>query len=438
MLKQYFKQAWQLIKQNKLFSSIYVAGTALAVSMVMVIAIFFYLMTGNIYPELERNRLLFVKMAEITPKDTTQTSNSSSLLSLQTVKNCFYSLQSPETVSAILFTFKNNYRVHALGSTAERKVHTKYTDANFWKIYQFRFLQGKPFSQEEFDSAIPSVVISESLSQYLFPDGQATGNHFMMNEKEYKVSGVVKDGSYLLSESFAHIWLPYTLHPDHLETFSRDDILGYMTVVILMKDAGDTRVVSDEIHASIQRYSAGLTQNINLLGQPDNLFASYFRLGNRPLDINDILLKFGFVLLIFLLVPAINLSGLNSSRMEKRLSEMGVRKAFGAPNITLLNQILIENFLLTLMGAFVGLLVSYLLVTFFSDMFLGGLSVMTSDMEVITGNTTGIAPGMLVNFTVFFWAFLSALVINVLSAIIPAYRFTKKNITDSLSENYTH
>ena len=117
---------------------------------------------------------------------------------------------------------------------------------------------------------------------------------------------------------------------------------------------------------------------------------------------------------------------------------MGVRKAFGAPNITLLNQILIENFLLTLMGAFVGLLISYLLVTFFSDMFLGGLSVMTSDMEVISGNTTGIAPGMLINFTVFFWAFLSALIINVLSAIIPAYRFTKKNITDSLSENYTH
>ncbi|OJV87269.1 MAG: hypothetical protein BGO34_13100 [Bacteroidia bacterium 44-10] len=439
MLKQYFKQAWQLIKQNKLFSSIYVAGTALAISMVMVIAIFFYLITGKIYPELERNKLLYVKVAEITPKDTTKRSNSSSTLSLQTVKNCFYNLQSPEAVSASLFTFKENYKVRVSGSTIDRKVHVKYTDANFWKVYQFRFLEGRPFSQEEFDSAIPSAVISESLSQYLFPDGQATGKHLIMNEKEYRVSGVVKDGSYLLSESFAHIWLPYTLHPNHAETFSRDNILGNITVVILMKNSGDTRTVSDEIHTNIQQYSANLTQNINLLGQPDNTFASYFRLGNSPLDINDILLKFAFVLLIFMLVPAINLSGLNSGRMEKRLAEMGVRKAFGAPNITLLNQILIENFLLTLIGALVGLLISYLLVILFNDMFLSGFSVLASDMDVITGsNTSGISPGMLINFTVFFWALVAALIINTLSAIIPAYRFTKKNITDSLSENYTH
>lgn len=438
MLKQYFKQAWELIKQNKLFSSIYVAGTALAVSMVMVIAIFFYLMTGKIYPEQERNKLLSVKMAQITPKDTTQRSMSSSALSLQTVKNCFYNLQSPEAVSASLFTFKENYKVRALGTTIDRKVHAKYTDANFWKVYQFRFLEGRQFLQEEFDSAIPCAVISESLSQYLFPDGQATGKHFIMNEKEYRVSGVVKDGSYLLSESFAHIWLPYTLHPNHKEAFSQEDILGSLFVAILMKNAGDIQKVSDEIRTNIQRYSANLTQNIDLLGQPDNTMASYFRMGNSPLDINDILLKFAFVLLIFMLVPAINLSGLNSGRMEKRLAEMGVRKAFGAPNITLFNQILIENFLLTLIGAFVGLLISYLLVALFSNMFLSGFSILTSDIAVITANTSGISPGMLINFTVFFWAFVAALIINILSAIIPAYRFTKKNITDSLSENYTH
>lgn len=438
MIRQYFKQTWQLIRQNKLFSTIYVAGTALAISMVMVIAIFFYLKTGNIYPELERNRLLFVKMAQITPKDTTSRSMASSFLSLQTVKSCFYNLQSPEAVSATLFTYKESYKVQAMGTSGDKAVYVKYTDANYWKVFQFRFLEGKPFSQEEFDSAIPFVVISESLSQHLFPDGQAVGKHFIMNEKEYRVNGVVKDASYLLSESFAHIWLPYTLHPKHLDTFSRENILGNLSVIILLKNSGDARRVIDEVHTNIQRYSANLTQNIDLLGQPDNVLTSSFRMGNSPLNINDILLRFALVLLIFMLVPAINLSGLNSGRMEKRLTEMGVRKAFGAPNITLLNQILIENFLLTLIGAFVGLLISYLLVTVFSDMFLNGFTLLSSDIEVITTNTSGITPGMLINFTVFFWAFVAALIINILSAIIPAYRFTKKNITDSLSENYTN
>jgi len=437
MLKQYFKQAWQLIKQNKLFSSIYIAGTALGISMVMVIAILFFLKTGNIYPELERNNLLFVGSTQITPKDTTDGSNASSFLSLQTVKSCFYNLQTPKAVSATLFTYKENNRIHALGESGTKSVHVKYTDHNFWKVYQFHFLQGKPFSQEDFESGIPSAVINQSLSHFLFPGGQAVGNHFVMNDKEYRVSGVVKDASYLLSGSFAHIWLPYTLHEYHDETFAEDDILGFLSVAMLLKSPHDTQKARDEIKENIQRYSANLTQNIDLLGQPDNALASSFRLGNRPLKLNDILLKFMAILLIFLLVPAINLSGLNSGRMEKRLVEMGVRKAFGASNRTLITQILIENFMLTLMGAAVGLMISYLLVSIFSNMLLDGFAL-SENLDVFTGNASGITPGMLINFTVFAWALVAALVINILSAFIPAYRFTRKRITDSINENYSY
>ena len=39
---QYFKQAWNLIKQEKLFSSIYIIGTRLSITIVMVLSIVFY------------------------------------------------------------------------------------------------------------------------------------------------------------------------------------------------------------------------------------------------------------------------------------------------------------------------------------------------------------------------------------------------------------
>lgn len=35
----YVKQAWEMVKQNKLFTSIYVAGTALATTMIMAVYI---------------------------------------------------------------------------------------------------------------------------------------------------------------------------------------------------------------------------------------------------------------------------------------------------------------------------------------------------------------------------------------------------------------
>ncbi len=54
--------------------------------------------------------------------------------------------------------------------------------------------------------------------------------------------------------------------------------------------------------------------------------------------------------LFFLLVPVLNLSGLNSSRMEKRSSELGIRKAFGATRTVLIQQLVTENFLLTFFG----------------------------------------------------------------------------------------
>ena len=60
-----------------------------------------------------------------------------------------------------------------------------------------------------------------------------------------------------------------------------------------------------------------------------------------------------------LLVPAINLSGMISSRMDDRLAEMGIRKAFGANRKQLLNQVLWENLRLTCIGGLMGLIVSW-------------------------------------------------------------------------------
>lgn len=43
MIKLYLKQSWMLIRQNKLFSSLYVLGTGLAIAMTMIIAIVYYI-----------------------------------------------------------------------------------------------------------------------------------------------------------------------------------------------------------------------------------------------------------------------------------------------------------------------------------------------------------------------------------------------------------
>ena len=53
----------------------------------------------------------------------------------------------------------------------------------------------------------------------------------------------------------------------------------------------------------------------------------------------------------FMLLPTINLVNINLSRILDRASEIGVRRAFGASSRTLIGQFLIENLVLTLIGA---------------------------------------------------------------------------------------
>ena len=68
MIKLYFKQAWTMMKQNKLFTSIYVAGTGLSIAFTMVLFIIYYVKFAPIYPEYNRNRTLVISSMAVGKK----------------------------------------------------------------------------------------------------------------------------------------------------------------------------------------------------------------------------------------------------------------------------------------------------------------------------------------------------------------------------------
>ena len=60
------RHAFALIREDKLFSAIYVAGTAVAIASAMVIAIVFNMMLGDIPPEVNRSRTLYITNCFVT------------------------------------------------------------------------------------------------------------------------------------------------------------------------------------------------------------------------------------------------------------------------------------------------------------------------------------------------------------------------------------
>ena len=89
MFKQHFKQAFHLLLENKLLSAISIAGTALAISVVMVIIILLHAKTTNYEPETNRDRTLYVKWSSVYEKENKDARNYSRV-SLYPLQQLFY------------------------------------------------------------------------------------------------------------------------------------------------------------------------------------------------------------------------------------------------------------------------------------------------------------------------------------------------------------
>ena len=432
MYKVYLKQAMQMLRQNKFFSIIYITGTGLAITMVMILAILYYFRTGNIAPEINRDRMLVIQHGKILNKTEGQ-GNGSSRLSYPTIKQCFFSMQTPEAVTAILPIGEQTEFIQTPGSDEVYNGLVMGTDVAFWKIFQFRFLAGKPYTEEEFTSGIRKAVVSESLARRLFNTSDATGKTFLLNFEEYQVSGVVEDVPSIAQFCYAEMWIPFTNRPSQIQGSKWCDfILGHMQLYILAKKPGDFDAIRREAEENCRRYSANIPQyNFVLNEQPDTVLRAWLRTDSfASPKFMKLFIQIFSVIFLLLLVPSINLTGMTASRMKKRMEELGIRKAFGAQNRTLLLQILYENLLLTLLGGLIGLLISYGLIFMLKGWLLGNYDWDGSSLTA----SIDLSPGMLINPAIFGYTLIFCLILNLMSALVPAWRALRRPIVDALND----
>ncbi|WP_293672357.1 ABC transporter permease [uncultured Parabacteroides sp.] len=432
MLKIYLKQAWNLIRQERLFSLIYIVGTGLSVSMVMVLSIVFYMKVANIYPETNRDRILVAKSGTFTRESDGQSSSS---LSEGMIDACFGSLKGVEAIALIARDNDDEFLVQPEGDPVQLPVTVKFVNTGFWQVFPFRFLEGKAFTGADQQSAIRTAVISRSLAHRLFGDEEATGKYISVNFRQYRVCGVVQDASLVTENTYAQIWFPYTTADDYKpnDSWNNTGVLGKFNAYILASRGTDLKALKQEAEERVERYGKSLDGGtFSALGQPDYYWQSTFRYwSNVAPDFGKLLLQYGLIVLILLLVPSVSLSGMTDSRMERRLAEMGVRRAFGAPTGTLMGQIFSENFLFTFFGGLFGLAFSYLLIYLSRDWI---LQIDASFAQVLPeGVDVVFTPEMLMNFRVFGIALLVCFVLNLLSALIPAWRASHRQIIYSLN-----
>lgn len=429
MIGKYLRQSFKLLKQNPLFSSLYVVGTGLAISMVMVLAVLYYIKVGDIYPETHRSRMLVASTVHMQNIEN-NASNTTGAYSATFVKECFYPLKGVEAVTAIGDV--ESWFVKVKDVKRPLPALVKLTDAGFWKVFDFSFVTGKPFSEVDFQSGLRVAVVSEEMAQRVFGKTDVVGEFIQLNLADYRICGVVKSPSYALNMSFAQVWLPYTClsgYDNH-----QWDVLGPFEVAILLHSARDAGEVKVQVDEYVRKFNAQPHDGYRLVmhGQPYLYWKTLFRTNDmEDLDFLMVIRQMGLWLLLLLLVPALNLSGMISSRMERRLPEMGVRKAFGATGNRLFSQIVWENLLLTCMGGVLGLMLSFGMVLLAKDWL---LTMLDGKAELLPGGVQmSIATDMLFNPVLFVVTFIICVILNLFSALIPAYLALKKDIVYSLN-----
>lgn len=416
MIKQYLRQAFQMLRENRLISVISILGTAIAIAMIMVVVLMLQVQVANYYPENNRDRMLFVELTEVRTKGTERNYNQGGM-SPEVAKECFYGLSAPEAVTAY---YENKTPVSPVGRRSFETYSIKLTDAGFWRVFNFRFLEGQPFTEADLNSAVPQAVISKQLARKLFGEAKAVGREIMVDQTAFRVCGVVADVSKAASVAYGDLWVPYTTFPQELHS-SRENMVGPFKVAILARNTEDFEAIRQELSLRLVRYNSTKQENeVRFYDYPVTQWDKAMgTMGTHFVDPKKYWLETGSLFLFLLLVPVLNLLGVTQSSVRKRQAEIGVRKAFGASRWVIVCQLLFENGVITLLGGFVGLILSLALFPFCKDFMLPA-----GDVE-LSGE-------MLFRPTVFLLALLFCLLFNLLSVGMPAWWIVRKPIYEAL------
>jgi putative ABC transport system permease protein len=444
MINSYFKLAIKVLKRNPFFTGVNLFGISFTLTVLMLLVAYLQNQLGSESPMGNSNGLVYFYQLEqqYIEKDTSwvvdstqvdgewvkdstmQTSENNNMTSISGFGYDFlkqyFSLERMTTASKITILDRwSNYDIYH----NEVKINTqaKHVDEHYFEIFDFKFLEGRPFKGVDIEQIALNLIITEDFANRYFGSMKdLIGKKVYLDNKDFEVIGVVKKARINNDYVAADIFLPLSYINQEKNRYGH---FGSFAAVLLSSQNNTTATL-----AEVKQ----ITQNIPFLppsehnGQlfnymkihamtPFQLNASNFFFSRDPQEsAQKFIIAIVMLIGLFCLVPLLNLINLNISRILDRAAEIGVRKAFGAQTSNILYQIIFENIILTLIGAIIALMLTY------------------TTMHLINTNHILDQLRLTFNLEVFLISFLVAIVFGVLSGYLPARKIARSNIVESL------
>ncbi len=286
------------------------------------------------------------------------------------------------------------------------------TDAEYWNIFSYKFLQGRPYTDEEVTKGANLAVITKSLKELLFgAEENVLGKTIKYTSMNLIVTGVVEDPPKTDQNALGDLYFPYTL----TKGADFDDYIGGYKVAF-KSSSKKFKIIRNEVQDMVSRLDAADTTRAIFLSGPYSQIEKMMVGYSDPEEYSTGISIFKYLMyaLAFILLPAINLMALNFARIHERGEEIAVRKSFGAASKVLRGQFLFENILMTLAGGLIGIILSYIVVAIFGNSLTLSLDFMNS-----------VPLSFSFNFIVFAGALIACLIFGLLSGFLPAVSLSR-------------
>lgn len=352
MWKNNLTAAFRNISRQKIYAGINIAGLALSLTAVWLIALFvadewsydrFHQNGERIFRLVSHGRWGEDKF------DITGTSG----LAADALKKDF-----PEVEAAVRINVEGGGVIDA-GSQKLKDDGIFFADPAFFTVFSYHFLAGDAHALEEPNT----IVLTKSLATKLFPNYRSALHQTInIDQSACKVTGVIEDVPLHSHMRFNAI----RSYPAALEAdWNNMSVYTYL----LLNQPADAKKLSDRLPEFVNRYLGANARNMqySLELQPLRDIHLYSHLSYELGENRDV--KYLYVMvavgLLILLVACINYINITSARASVRLREVAVRKIMGSDRHQLVSLFLTESILTVLTAAVLAMgLVSLLLPAF--------------------------------------------------------------------------
>ena len=221
-------------------------------------------------------------------------------------------------------------------------------DVDFPFIRSWNVSAGDFFTDADVRAATKVAVLGRTVSDALFPAGDAVGSTIRIKNVPFRVVGVLekKGGSTMGQDQDDAIVAPYTTVMKRLEGRSR---VGMILAAAKSPDrVGEAQSEIDTLLR--QRHRIGPGQDADFMIRSQEEMASTAAASSKTLSV-----LLGSVAAISLLVGGIGIMNIMLVSVTERTREIGIRMAIGAKGRHVLAQFLLEAVVLSVVGGLAGI-----------------------------------------------------------------------------------